>query len=138
MRGGWTISEIIILASGFGKQYGPLGRRANTAFSPPPTAPLPSEYPNRRSTAFEANASPISPDRPQSAAGSIWRFLPAFFSPSHNQEASALERLPSYLPLHAKGDVVCLNYNTLDDRGMRRLEGRSDHRPVMGTYLVYV
>ncbi|KAI0048961.1 DNase I-like protein [Auriscalpium vulgare] len=37
-----------------------------------------------------------------------------------------------------KGDVVCLSYGTLDDQGMRRLEGRSDHRPVIGCYAVYV
>jgi endonuclease/exonuclease/phosphatase family protein len=37
-----------------------------------------------------------------------------------------------------KGDVVCLSYRTLDDRAMRRLEGRSDHRPVIGVYAIYV
>jgi hypothetical protein len=37
-----------------------------------------------------------------------------------------------------KGDVVCLSYRTLDDRGMRQLEGRSDHRPVIGVYAIYV
>jgi hypothetical protein len=37
-----------------------------------------------------------------------------------------------------KGDVVCLSYKTLDDQGMRRLEGRSDHRPVIGVYAIYV
>ncbi|KAI9440125.1 DNase I-like protein [Lactarius indigo] len=36
------------------------------------------------------------------------------------------------------GDVLCLSYRTLDDRGMRRLEGRSDHRPVIGVYAIYV
>ena len=41
-------------------------------------------------------------------------------------------------PRPRKGDVVCLSYRTLDDRGMRRLEGRSDHRPVMGVYAIYV
>ncbi len=41
-------------------------------------------------------------------------------------------------PRPRKGDVVCLSYRTLDDQGMRRLEGRSDHRPVMGVYAIYV
>ncbi|KAH9974841.1 hypothetical protein BJV74DRAFT_863318 [Russula compacta] len=41
-------------------------------------------------------------------------------------------------PRPRKGDVVCLSYRTLDDRGMRRLEGRSDHRPVVGVYAIYV
>ncbi|KAF8484379.1 hypothetical protein JB92DRAFT_3028984 [Gautieria morchelliformis] len=41
-------------------------------------------------------------------------------------------------PKHRKGDVVCLSYRTLDDRQMRRLEGRSDHRPVIGSYATYI
>jgi hypothetical protein len=41
-------------------------------------------------------------------------------------------------PRPRKGDVVCLSYRTLDDRGMRQLEGRSDHRPVIGVYAIYV
>ena len=41
-------------------------------------------------------------------------------------------------PRHRKGDIVCLSYGTLDDRSMRRLEGRSDHRPVIGVYAIYV
>ena len=57
---------------------------------------------------------------------------------------------------HRKGDVVCINYRTLDDRQMRRLDGkrltfsslnldqckhflgRSDHRPVIGSYAIYL
>ncbi|KAJ3509060.1 hypothetical protein NLJ89_g5423 [Agrocybe chaxingu] len=114
------------------------GRRANTAFSPPPTAPLPFEGPSRRSTGPE---SPLSAERPQSAAQSIWRsFIPAFLSPTHNQPNVPPPEPPEppAVPLHQKGDVVCLSYNTLDDRGMRRLEGRSDHRPVIGSYVAYV
>ncbi|KAF8905008.1 hypothetical protein CPB84DRAFT_1845100 [Gymnopilus junonius] len=125
--------------NGFGRFSDSLPRRAHTTLSPPPTAPFPSEYPCRRSTAFDTIVSPLSPDRPQSASGSIWRFLPAFLSPSHNQDSAVpSEHSLSLLPQPLKGDVTCLNYNTLDDRGMRRLEGRSDHRPVMGTYVVYV
>ncbi|KAI0636171.1 hypothetical protein C8Q77DRAFT_1155884 [Trametes polyzona] len=41
-------------------------------------------------------------------------------------------------PPPRRGDVVCLKYDTLDDRGMRRLEGRSDHRPVIGAYALYI
>lgn len=41
-------------------------------------------------------------------------------------------------PLPKRGDVTCLMYDTLDDKGMRRLEGRSDHRPVIGSYALYV
>lgn len=45
---------------------------------------------------------------------------------------------PHASPRPRKGDVVCLSYRTLDDQGMRRLEGRSDHRPVIGVYAIYV
>ncbi|KAK4687734.1 hypothetical protein P7C73_g2391, partial [Tremellales sp. Uapishka_1] len=37
-----------------------------------------------------------------------------------------------------KGEVVCLHYGTIDDEGMRRLEGRSDHRPAIFAAAVYV
>lgn len=98
----------------------PVTRRA---FSPPPTAPLPSQV------------SPImgSTDRPRSASGSIWRFLPAFLSPN-----SPEERQPPPPPGYIRGDVVCLSYGTLDDKEMRRLQGHSDHRPVVGAYAVYL
>lgn len=39
---------------------------------------------------------------------------------------------------HRRGDMVCLEYNTLDDRQMRQLEARSDHRPVVGDFAIYV
>ncbi|KDQ57260.1 hypothetical protein JAAARDRAFT_79029 [Jaapia argillacea MUCL 33604] len=66
------------------------------------------------------------------------RFFPFFYRdpaqpPLEPEPASAPES-----PIHRKGDVICLGYHTLDDRGMRRLEGRSDHRPVIGSYTLYV
>lgn len=96
-------------------------RRSNTV-SPPPTAPLPP----RRSTVPDS-----SRERPHSSYTSKWRFLPAFLSPTSPQSNAAPEHA-----VYTKGDIVCLSYNTLDDRGMRRLEGRSDHRPVIGTYVI--
>lgn len=36
------------------------------------------------------------------------------------------------------GDVECLHYGTLDDQGMAKLRGRSDHRPVIGVYSIVV
>jgi hypothetical protein len=42
------------------------------------------------------------------------------------------------LRLYKKGEIRCLGYQTLSDREMRRLEGRSDHRPVIGHFAVYV
>ncbi|TBU43249.1 hypothetical protein BD309DRAFT_961154 [Dichomitus squalens] len=50
----------------------------------------------------------------------------------------ATEVFPPAPPLPRRGDVVCLKYDSLDDRGMRRLEGRSDHRPVIGSYALYI
>ena len=52
--------------------------------------------------------------------------------------ASSPDATTAEAPRPRKGDVVCLSYRTLDDRGMRRFEGRSDDRPVMGVYVIYV
>lgn len=53
-------------------------------------------------------------------------------------EPGGASAAPAESPRPRKGDVVCLSYRSLDDRGMRRLEGRSDHRPVIGVYAIYV
>ncbi|KAL5526765.1 hypothetical protein ACEPAF_8490 [Sanghuangporus sanghuang] len=37
-----------------------------------------------------------------------------------------------------RGETVPLSYKSLDDQAMRQLEGRSDHRPVIGSYIVYI
>ena len=37
-----------------------------------------------------------------------------------------------------RGDIVPLHYGTLDDQGMLKLNARSDHRPVVGSYAIYV
>lgn len=123
----WTylVSKAAI-ASNFKPNRLPPSRRTNSAFSPPPTAPLPSQVSPRR---------PSHGDQPRSASGSIWRFLPAFLSPNYTTSEDCQVPLS---PIHVRGDVVCLSYKTLDDREMRRLEGRSDHRPVIGEYAVYL
>lgn len=51
---------------------------------------------------------------------------------------SESQQTPSGPVPPVRGDVVCLNYRSLDDREMRLLEGRSDHRPVIGSYAVYI
>ena len=51
---------------------------------------------------------------------------------SENRHTSSGPALP------VRGDVVCLDYRSLDDREMRLLEGRSDHRPVIGSYAAYI
>ena len=69
---------------------------------------------------------------------SRWRFFP-FLSRDSTNVTNEGHHTPSELAKPPrKGDVVCLSYNTLDDRAMRRLEGRSDHRPVIGSYAVYI
>lgn len=74
-----------------------------------------------------------------------WRFLMNAFSSSSSVpgEPPALSTPappppPEREVVRHKGDMVCLEYRTLDDRQMRNLEGRSDHRPVIGTYAVYI
>lgn len=42
------------------------------------------------------------------------------------------------LPIRKKGEVDCLQYTTLDDAAMRKLEGRSDHRPIIWSGAVYI
>ncbi|KAL5525973.1 hypothetical protein ACEPAG_7311 [Sanghuangporus baumii] len=37
-----------------------------------------------------------------------------------------------------RGEIVPLSYKSLDDQATRHLEGRSDHRPVIGSYVVYI
>ncbi|KAL4066753.1 hypothetical protein J3A83DRAFT_4374808 [Scleroderma citrinum] len=66
-----------------------------------------------------------------------WRFFPFRRDTSQTVTQETINLIPQP-PQHTRGDVVCLSYNTLDDRGMRLLEGRSDHRPVIGSYAVYL
>jgi hypothetical protein len=72
-------------------------------------------------------------DSPKSMSGTA---APSSSLPGGGERDGASTATESARP--RKGDIVCLSYRTLDDRGMRRLEGRSDHRPVMGVYAIYV
>lgn len=79
---------------------------------------------------------------------SRWRLLPFFRGESsHTTSADGLasasgeleEMSPSSIVCKPrKGDVICLGYDSLDDKAMRRLEGRSDHRPVVGSFAIYL
>lgn len=67
-------------------------------------------------------------------------FLPAFLHregtlPTISRPDSPITPDP---PPPQRGTVVCLDYRSLDDVAMRRLEGRSDHRPVVGSYAIYI
>lgn len=120
-------------------------RRTNSATASPSGANNQHDQAQRRMTASGGMPRSLTLqqyphlDTQPSASSSRWRFLPSLFS--HNtQSSTSIERPSSADAVLAprKGDVVCLSYDTLDDRGMRRLEGRSDHRPVIGSYVVYV
>ncbi len=108
-------------------------RRATSPVIGIPSAPSPQEEVARRST--ENHTPKRAPSR-----DSFWRFF-SFMSQSHSPEASprssTVDLLAQGLPQPHKGDVICISYGTLDDSSMRQLEGRSDHRPVIGSYAVY-
>ena len=77
-----------------------------------------------------------------------WRFLHFFrgdssqttapTDPSLNPGESTEMTASSITDRPRRGDVVCLGYDSLDDRAMRRLGGRSDHRPVIGSFAIYL
>lgn len=86
---------------------------------------------------------PTSPDNNERASHGFGGGIPGFrwlfpralpTPPDISQQGPTLE-LP---PLHQKGEIVCNRYDTLSDRQMRQLEARSDHRPVMGHFSIYL
>lgn len=77
----------------------------------------------------------------QQPVSSLWKnfnFLPFLrdSTPQVPDQPTTPGILPEIPP--RRGDVVCLGYSTLDDRQMRRLEGKSDHRPVIGAYALCI
>jgi hypothetical protein len=112
-----------------------LGRRRSNSVTSSKTPSQILDRPHRRATASASVPTSACSTTPNTApTSSRWRFLPTLFSltPAHTEPpAEELSAAPR------KGEIVCLRYHTLDDRGMRRLEGRSDHRPVIGSYAVY-
>ena len=108
---------------------GPLPATAKASSSGPPALPMPE----------------LDPQPVLAAAGPRRWFSLQFLSAIHNLHAGpsptrtsqAMPPVPPP-PRHRKGDMVCISYETLSDKEMRRLEGRSDHRPVIGHYAVFV
>lgn len=121
---------------------GPASRRQSMPVSPRPPRPLP---PPRRAESDQRpeDQPPASLATPATHVAPKRWFL-NLISRDHAPSPSSSIPVPSPQPpqppppQHRKGDVVCLKYHTLDDRQMRRLEGRSDHRPVIGSYAIYV
>ncbi|KAG7089700.1 hypothetical protein E1B28_011355 [Marasmius oreades] len=121
-----------------------LGHTRNTlnegdSRSPQPETPsLPVSNISKRGSGIVNSDSPTN-HKEHTLPPSRWRFLQSFLT--HHSSGSTSSDNSIVVPstkLPRKGDVVCLSYNTLDDKGMRRLEGRSDHRPVIGSYAVYL
>lgn len=120
-------------------EVAPALHRSNSASTNPP-----SPHPSRPRRATESLGTPPTglPHHTRIPTPSRWRFFPSFLthhstSSSSSQDPSlSTDALPPRPP--RRGEVLCLNYNTLDDREMRRLEGRSDHRPVIAAYICYV
>ncbi|KLT43327.1 DNase I-like protein [Cutaneotrichosporon oleaginosum] len=84
-------------------------------------------------------------DAPQSGLNALTRFfrgLPGRFhsrvSLFHGSEAEAEEPTPEAPRRHLVGEVQVLHYGTLEDVDMRRLEGRSDHYPLIFSAAIYV
>ena len=112
------------------------GEASSTTLIPSPLSP---ESPVDISSPAHASASPSAP---------VFRWLLPFLyrDGAHNGtihppdplSATSTIQAPPPPPPPRRGEIICLKYDTLDDRGMRRLEGRSDHRPVIGTYAVYI
>ena len=120
-------------------------RHANTISPVMPTGE--SSTPALLSPVSPADAMDVSrPSHPSaSPSAPVFRWLLPFLyrDGAHPAGAQSSEQLPTPSavpppPPPRRGDVVCLKYDTLDDKGMRRLEGRSDHRPVIGAYAVYI
>ncbi|KAG8908354.1 hypothetical protein FRB99_007281 [Tulasnella sp. 403] len=123
------------------------GRRRSFSASIIPTRASPAASVADKSSVTGTDASHTETRRLSLMEHSLWpsRFrFPVHFGGSrepHNVTQSSItvaEPLPLGPPLHRKGDVVCLRYDTLDDRQMGRLEARSDHRPVRGDFAVYL
>ncbi|KAJ7052514.1 hypothetical protein C8F01DRAFT_568841 [Mycena amicta] len=105
-------------------------QRSNSA-SHNPSTPPPLVRP-RRATLVPETLPSVSQTQSRVVTPTRWRFLPSFLTSQSDAMLPMLPKPPG------RGDVLCLNYDTLDDRGMRRLEGRSDHRPVLASYIVYI
>ncbi|KAG8942045.1 hypothetical protein FRC04_003893 [Tulasnella sp. 424] len=129
-------STMDILPSG---ETNPTARRSFSTPAPPqgpPPATTPGEV--DRETQVANPRRPQTPAESHSASHLPWRWLfPRSFSGARDPSPPRISPEPVQ-PKHRKGEVVCVKYDTLDDRQMRLLEARSDHRPVMGDFAIYI
>ena len=134
-----TLVSNFVFMSYVEADYGDIGRgsqrKANTLLPSPKGSAFSQEpSPSRRST---TDSPSLNAKRlPTTVVSPKWRIFSPF---SHPPTPPVIPDPPPPKPhRRRKGDVICLEYTTLDDRGMRQLEGRSDHRPVIGSYAVYM
>ncbi|KAF4596457.1 hypothetical protein EYR38_007844 [Pleurotus pulmonarius] len=132
-----------------GRQGVVLRRSMSVASSDPPLIVEDRKHPQRRASVPVGPLSTPIPngglienhkdDTPKGASTPKRRsLLPTFFSWDHNTSSPSGQLTTSEPATRPrKGDVICLSYDTLNDKAMRRLEGRSDHRPVIGSYAIY-
>ena len=98
------------------------------------------------SVPFKSDAVPNSSGGGARAIRRILSFLPGSFGNLQNSPAMVTPGTGQSIIIDSgppprvwkRGEVQCLEYATLSDREMRRLEGRSDHRPVIGQFAVYL
>ncbi|KAF9493363.1 DNase I-like protein [Pleurotus eryngii] len=131
-----------------GRQGVALRRSVSVASSDPPLIVEDRKHPQRRASVPVGPLGTLIPNKglienhkdetPKGTSTPKRRsLLPAFFTWDHNTSSPSQLTTSEPAIRPRKGDVVCLSYDTLDDKAMRRLEGRSDHRPVIGSYAIY-
>lgn len=111
------------------------------------------------STPLQSNSphdSPVTPHRPDiSSSGrhisapavaggsdgkSTWlsRLLTTFSHSSGSVDEIAAQPVPQPQVVRRRGEVLALQYGTLNDQDMRVLKGYSDHRPVIGVFALFI
>ncbi|QRV74734.1 phosphoglycerate mutase family protein [Ceratobasidium sp. AG-Ba] len=117
-------------------QHGPgLIHAVSMEPEPQPPAGLGLPRPRSLSTSEGEAPPPVAPPKDESR---WWFFNRRQSEPPEPPPPAEPEPQTVEQEEHKRGDIVCLSYGTLDDRAMQRLGGRSDHRPVLGTYAVYI
>lgn len=118
----------------------PLMSSSSNHISFAPSIPSPSTSPVVVTASPVAQAVSPLPSNYRSPSTRRWFPFPHSFLPSSGGASSSNVPTQNTPPKNRKkkGDVECLFYGTLDDQGMARLRGKSDHRPVIGVYSIVI
>ena len=95
--------------------------------SPHLLPPRRAESDQRPAISSQAQSSPTPPVIRAAPKRWFLHLISRDHAPSSSSLASVQNPVPPSLPQRRKGDVVCLNYRTLDNHQMRRLEGNQSH-----------